>query len=73
MTEFSSYLSAICSAKKNIIHSKKDELFAMVAKVNSNSISSSNKKLLISRSTLTRLLVEKLILPHLFVDTIHLK
>jgi len=50
MTEYQSYLFAVCSTKSDL-----------VAKAKCKSISQSNKKLLISRSALTGLLVEKLI------------
>jgi WD40 repeat protein len=56
MTEFQSYLFAVCSVKTDL-----------VAKANCKSISFRNKKLLISRSALTGFLVQKLIRnPHCF-------
>ena len=62
MTDLQLYLFAVCSTK-----SIKNEHFSLVAKAKCKSVSFRNKKLLISRSTLTGFLIQKLIRnPHCF-------
>ena len=62
MTDITSYLFAVCSTK-----SIKNEHFSLVAKAKCKSVSFRNKNLLISRSTLTGVLIQKLIRnPHCF-------
>jgi WD40 repeat protein len=65
MTDFSSYFLTIFLTKKNLQYYQKSEIFDF--KQNNKSVSFKNKNLLISRSTLTGVLIQKLIRnPHCF-------
>jgi len=60
MTDFSSYLLSICSTKSNFPYCQKSQIFDIVAKSNSKSVSFKNRNLLLTRSALTAALIEKL-------------
>jgi hypothetical protein len=60
MTDFSSYILTICSTKSNFPYHQKSQIFDVVAKGNSKSVSFKNKNLLITRSALVAALIEKL-------------
>jgi len=60
MTDFSSYILTICSTKSNFPYHQKSQIFDVVAKGNSKSVSLKNKNLLITRSALVAALIEKL-------------
>ena len=61
MTDFSSYLLTICSTKNNFPYYQKSQIFDIIAKCNSKSVSFKNKNLIITRSALVATLIEKLI------------
>jgi len=61
MTDFSSYLLSICSTKNNFPYYQKSQIFDIIAKGDSKSVSFKNKNLLITRSALVATLIQKLI------------
>jgi len=60
MTDFSSYLLSICSTKSNFPYCQKSQIFDIIAKGNSKSVSFKNRNILLTRSALVAALIEKL-------------